>query len=215
MQVSIEVKNAELVQKGLDSIARSARFATAKALNATANHAQTAIREGLTGFTLRRKAFVERTIFRDRATDFAGKAQLKAAVRVDPNPKKDFLAQHEEGGRKVPREGRTVAIPLPAVQPNRLEVVPRRLRPSRLQGDVRRITTPAGVFLVRNRPGRGKGALRGWRTEFLYRLKPSVPLRPRLRFRENAEKAVDLHWVANALAQIEAILAQSTKVQAG
>lgn len=212
MQVSIDVKDAELVQKGLEAIGRSARFATAKALNATANHAQTAIREGLTGFTLRRKVFVQRTIFRDRATDFAGKAQLKAVVRVDP--RRDFLAQHEEGGRKTPVAGRSVAIPLPAVQPDPSVVVPRRLRPSKLQGDVRRITTAAGVFLVRNRPGRGKGGLRGWRTEFLYRLKPSVPLRPRLRFLENAEKAVDLHWAANALAQIEAILAQSTNVQA-
>jgi hypothetical protein len=206
VQITLEAKNVEPVQQALNTIAKSARFATAKALNRTANDVQTAIRDGLaSAFQIRRAVFVQRTIYRDRATDFAGKAQLKAAVRVDP--RRDFLAQHEEGGRKTPRAGRTVAIPLPAVQPDRALVVPRRLRPSQLKGDVRRVTTPAGDFLVRNRPGRGGGGRAGWRTEFLYRLKASVPLRPRLKFHETAQKTLDARWVPNAIEQVDAILA--------
>jgi hypothetical protein len=207
MRIQIDVHGSEAVRSALRDIGRQAPFAMVKTLNATANEAQTAIRKGLGVFTLRRKAFVENTIFRNRGTDFANKQHLQATVRVHPG--RDFLAQHEEGGQKAPVSGRSVAIPMQAVQDAAGGgVIPRRLRPSglRTNGQVRRIVTPAGVFLVRNRPGKGRGRLEGWRTEFLYRLKPSVPIRPRLAFRDNASKAIDASFERIALAQIDALV---------
>lgn len=207
MQITINVTGQDAVRSALKGIGRQAPYALQLTLNNTANDAQTAIRQGLTGFTLRRKTFVENTIYRNRSTDFATKTKPQAIVRV--NPARDFLAQHEDGGHKTPQSGRHVAIPLPAVQPDRGTVVPRRLRPSglRTNGQVRKVVTPSGVFLVRNRPGKGKGRLEGWRTEFLYKLNTSVPLRPRLAFHANARKAIDERFVSNALMAIERALA--------
>ena len=198
-------------RQAMADIKKQAPFAMSLALNRTANAAQTEIRSGLSAFTLRRKEFVERTIFRTRGVDFATKAKLQASVRV--NPARDFLAQHEEGGQKAPVSGQHVAVPLPAVQEAAGQpVIPKRLRPSglRLNGQVRKVVTPSGVFLVRNRLGKGRGRLEGWRTEFLYSLKKSVPIRPRLRFHENAQKAIDNQFVVIALKAIDEALGSAT-----
>ena len=203
MQIQIKVTGSDALRAELQRIGRQAPYAMSLALNATANEAQTAIRGGLSAFTLRRKTFVENTIYRQRGVDFATKTKLEATVRV--NPARDFLAQHEDGGQKTARVGTHVAIPLPSVQPDRTAVVPRRLRPAALRtnGQVRKIVTPNGVFLVRNRPGKGKGRLDGWRTEFLYELKRSVPLRPRLGFHVHAQKAIDASFQRHALNGID------------
>ena len=210
MDVTLTLKGDQATKAALTALGKDAAFVTAQAINATANAAQQAVRDNLTGFTLRRRDFILRTIYRRPGTDFAKKTDLRAALRV--NPQRDVLAKHEEGGRKMPGAGgRTVAIPLEAVKPNEMAVIPRRLRPSQLPRDqVRRVETRAGTFLVRNRPGRGSGGRVGWRTEFLYRLKPSTPLRPRLRFVETANKAVDREWVGIALAKVAALLARFT-----
>jgi hypothetical protein len=210
VNISIETKGltgAASVTEALRQIGRQAPFAMVKTLNAVANEAQTSIRKGMNQFTFRRRSFVEKTIYRDKATDFATKTHLSATVRV--NPGRDFLAQHEDGGQKTPLSGRSVAIPLPAVQEAAGNaVIPKRLRPSGLltNGQVRKVVTASGTYLVRNRPGRGRGGLSGWRTEFLYKLKPSVPIRPRLNFHTNAAKAIDASFERIAMAQIEAIL---------
>jgi hypothetical protein len=209
MDIKVTLRDSQLVHDALAEIGRQAPFAMAKTLNATANAAQTAVRLGLTkkqAFTLRRPDFVLRTIYRQPGHDFATKANLRAAVRV--HPERDFLAQHEEAGRKVPTSGRSVAIPLEAVKPSEGSVVPRRLRPSALRSNaqVRRITTPSGDYLVRNVRGRGRGGLRGWRTEFLYRLQPSVPLRGRLGFVRTASDTIDARFVGIALVEIDELL---------
>lgn len=210
--MQIHVKGSDAVRHELQHIGRQAPFALSLALNHTANEAQRQIQSGLSAFTLRRKEFVERTIYRKPGEDFATKSKFRAAVRV--NPARDFLGQHEEGGSKTPLSGRSVAIPLPAVveaagQP----VIPKRLRPSglRLNPQVRKVTTPAGTFLVRNRPGKGRGRLDGWRTEFLYRLKPSVPIKPRLRFHANASKAIDATFERIALAAIDQAVGRTVR----
>lgn len=211
MDIQIKVTGTNAVRDELRRIGRQAPFAMSVALNNTANDAQKAIRGGLSAFTLRRKTFVENTIYRKPGQDFATKTKLVATVRV--NPERDFLAQHEEGGDKRPRSGANVAIPLPAVQPDRSVVIPRRLRPSglRTNGQVRKVVTPAGTFLVRNRPGKGKGRLEGWRTEFLYLLKPVVRVRPRLSFHANATKAIDASFARHALAGIDRAIGRTVK----
>ncbi len=209
MDIQVKLRDKWQVREALAEIGRQAPFAMAKTLNATANAAQEAVREGLESkgaFTLRRPEFVLRTIYRKPGQDFASKKNLRAVVRV--HPERDFLAQHEEAGRKVPTSGRTVAIPLDAVKPTESSVVPRRLRPSALRSNaqVRRITTPSGEYLVRNRFGRGRGGLRGWRTEFLYRLQTSVPLRGRLGFVRTASETIDARFVGIALVEIDELL---------
>jgi len=203
----ITIRGNDEVRKALQDIGRQAPFALSLALNATANDAQSSIKASLDSrFTLRRKAFVESTIFRKRGEDFATKTKLQATIRT--HPERDFLAQHEEGGRKAAVSGTNVAIPLEAVKPNASSIVPKRLRPSalRMNGQVRKVVTPSGTFLVRNRPGKGKGRMVGWRTEFLYKLKTSVPIRPRLQFRDTAEKAIDASFVRHAMAGIDRAL---------
>lgn len=205
MQITVNVKGGEQVRAAFQAIGRQAPFAMSQTLNAVANVAQQQIKDSLAErFTLRRAGFVQNTIFRQRGTDFATKTKLQAVIRTHPD--RNFLAQHEEGGRKAPIAGSSVAIPLPAVREAAgRDVIPKRLRPSGMikNGQVRKVVTPNGTFLVRNRPGKGKGRLDGWRTEFLYKLKPSVPLRPRLAFRETAEKAIDAHFTRIALRQID------------
>lgn len=204
MDIQINVSGNAMVRAELQRIGRQAPFAMANTLNDTANAAQQAVKDSLASrFTLRRDTFVKNTIYRQRGVDFATKTKLQAVVRV--NPARNFLAQHEEGGRKAPVAGTNVAIPLEAVQPNPAIVVPKRLRPAalRLNQQVRKVVTPSGTFLVRNRPGRGRGGLVGWRTEFLYKLQRDVPVRPRLQMRDTSEKAINASFVRLALLNID------------
>jgi hypothetical protein len=205
MKITINVQGSAEVRAMLTAIGRQAPFAMSQTLNHVANVAQQATKDSLAGrFTLRRADFVRNTIYRQRGVDWATKAKLQAVIRV--NPARDFLAQHEEGAQKVPISGTNVAIPLPAVREAAGgAVIPKRLRPSglRLSPQVRKVVTPHGTFLVRNRPGKGKGRLDGWRTEFLYKLKRSVPVRPRLAMRATSEKAIDASFERLALVNIE------------
>lgn len=204
MEIKIQTSGSEAVAAALADIKQQAPYAMSLGLNAIANEAQSAIQTSLSGkFTLRRQLFVERTVYRSKAMDFATKRHLQASVRI--NPARDFLAQHEEGGQKRPMSGRNVAIPLPAVQPSPTSVVPKRLRPSSMLMNprVKKITTPGGTFLVLNKPGRGRGGTVGWRSDFLYKLQPEVPLRPRLGFIESADRAIEASWERHVLEGID------------
>jgi hypothetical protein len=205
MNIDIQIKNAEPVIQALSKIGEQAPFAMALTLNDTANAAQTAIRNGLSArFTLRRKDFILNTIYRQKGVDFATKRELSAAVRV--NSERDVLAKFEDGGQKTPLVGRNVAIPLPGVKRNKNDIVTKANRPAGLIGKpgVARIETKAGTFLVQTkRGGRGMGA----RTEFLYQLKPSVPIKPVLSFVKTANDEVDRVFVRLALAAIDYALA--------
>ena len=205
--MDIKVTGTVEVNKALRELGPKARRALSYALNQTANDVQFSIQAGLQArFTLRRPDFVKRTIYRQPSVDFADRQgnELRAAVRV--NPERNFLAQHEEGGYKTARDGGMVAIPLPSVQPSPSTVVPKRLRPSGMKNDrrVSKVVLPQGTFLVRHTQGRsGMGA----RSEFLYELKKSVPLRPRLGFLDTAEKSVNKTYQRNALLALDYALA--------
>ena len=207
MSQPITIRGHDETRKALQDIGRQAPFALSLALNATANEAQAEIKASRNArFTLRRKTFVENTIFRKRGEDFATKTKLQATIRT--HPERDFLAQHEEGGQKTAVTGTNLAIPLEAVKPNASSIVPKRLRPSamRMNSQVRKVVTPSGTFLVRNRPGKGRRRMVGWRSEFLYKLKSSVPIRPRLQMRDTAQKAIDESFVRHAMACIDRAL---------
>lgn len=115
---------------------RKTLFAVSMGMNRTMDEAQDAIRKrAASKFTLRRKTFVEQTIWRRPGLwphgDFANKDNPhSAAVRV--NPDRDFLAKFEEGGSKRPRGGgvggagdkdRALAVPVGA-RPSKGAVVP-------------------------------------------------------------------------------------------
>ena len=201
--MQIKVTGTVEVNKAMRELGPKTRRALAFALNETANDVQQKIQAGLMSrFTLRRADFVKKTIYRQPTVDFADRNgyELRAAVRV--HPERNFLAQHEEGGQKTARSGGMVAIPLPAVQPSPSIVVPHSKRPSGMRNDKRvsKVVLPTGTFLVRHTKGsRSKAG----RTEFLYQLKRSVPLRPRLGFLDTAEKTVNRVYQRQAIMALD------------
>lgn len=124
--ISLGLDPAEFqqVQTMLRTLPANALFGASVGLNRTANEMQDAIREGLgSRFTLRRKAFIQQTIYRKPGPDgdFATKDRLVAGVRI--NPERDILAKFEAGGQKTPREGKSIAVPLGA-RPSANAIVP-------------------------------------------------------------------------------------------
>ncbi len=210
MDLKIRVEGVDAIKAAMREIGAKAPRALTLTLNKLADDGQKAVQDSLAGsFTMRRPDFVKRTIYR-KGTDFATNTRPQARFGV--NPERDQLAKFEENSVKAPRSGRHVAIPLYAVKPTAMTVVPKRLRPAALRGNeqVRKVTTPNGTFLVKNVQGKGRGRLTGWRTDLLYKLVPNVRLKSRLRFHETAKKAIDESFVRTATAGIDAALAGFT-----
>ncbi len=212
VDISINVTGHEEIKRALKEIGRLAPRALTLTLNKLADDGQRAVQDSLTtGFTLRRPDYVRKTIFRQSPQDFATNARPRAAFGV--NPARDMLAKFEEDSVKAPMSGRSVAIPLPAVKPTPDTVVAKGLRISTLRSDpkVRKITTPNGTFLVKEKKaGRVKGVRFGARTDLLYKLVPSVRLKARLRFHVTAQRTIDESFVRTASAGIDAALAGFT-----
>jgi hypothetical protein len=209
MDISIKITGHDEIRRALQEIGRKAPRALTLTLNKLADDGQKAVQDSLaTRFTLRRPDFVRKTIFRQSPGDFATNSRPRAAFGV--NPARDMLAKFEEDSIKAPMSGRSVAIPLPAVRPTPNTVVAKALRVSSLRDDpkVRKITTPNGTFLVKERKaGKVKGVRFGARTDLLYRLVPSVRLKARLRFHATAQRTIDESFVRTASAGIDAALA--------
>ncbi len=198
MSEILAITGGDAVQKQLQAIGRQAPFALATALNGVANAAQKGIRENMADkFAFRRRNFVESTIYRNKATDFATKSKFSATVRV--HPERDVLAKHEAGGAKTPRSGNSIAIPSAAVRRNKADVIPRGQRPAALLGK-------KGVFrlgdVIYQSTGRGKRK----RRTALYLLRRSVRIAPRLEFVKTAERTIAAQWVPIATAAIEKAL---------
>lgn len=194
---------------------RQMPYVASVALNSTANDAQKAIRANLPGkFTLRRREFMERTIYRRSGVwpqgDNASKAQLTAAVRI--HPQRDQLAKFEEGGQKQPTSGSTVAIPIPRL--NNPNMIIRRSDPmhlSKLPGSLTksgrtRTKSKLGlpVFAVTDRQGRKMILMNvGSTVRTLYVFQRSVPIPATLGFRETAVKVIGQRWTPNVLAALD------------
>ena len=211
MDIRINIKNERSARKLLADLRSGAPGAVALACNKLADGVQAEVRKGLpSAFTLRRKPFIEQSIYRNKSTDFARYNQrpIQATVRI--NPERDYLAKHEDGGLKTPRSGQFVAIPLKPVRPVFSQVVRDKWRIGTLKTDpnVRKLTTPAGTFLVRDVKGRGK-ANRGARTDFLYVFRRSVPLKPRLRMLETFSRVVDKDAVPQMMRAIDAAISKA------
>lgn len=210
MDLKIRVEGVDAIKAALKEIGRKAPRALTLTLNKLADDGQQAVQASLPkSFTMRRAEFVKRTIYR-KGEDFATNARPQARFGV--NPAQDFLAKFEESGLKVPRSGRSVAVPLQGVKPTIGTLVPKRMRPAALltNPQVRKVVTANGVFLVKNVQGKGSGRRTGWRTDFLYKLVPSVRITARLGFHDTAKKAIDASFVLTATAGIDASLSGFT-----
>jgi hypothetical protein len=121
------------VAEAVKGLGRQIPFARMLILNRLANAAQAETRKGIEArFTLRRRDFVLKTIYRKPGEDFATKTEGESAVRVRDTPQgkgvPDFLAKFEEGGDKRPREGSSIAIPVHARR-NKSDIVTTANRP--------------------------------------------------------------------------------------
>lgn len=193
MRYDVTVDAKEITQ-ALAGLEGQIRFATSKAVNDVRGDAQRAIQDSLGGrFTLRRAAFVKRTIKSNRE-DFSTKEKLEAVVRVDPEH--DFLAKFEDGGAKTPRTGRAIAIPTEHVRRTKAQIVSKSQRPRPLIA-AGKAFSKAGRLLLKI----GRGA--GGRLVTGYVFKASVRIPKRLGFVDTATRAVDQHWQARATAAIE------------
>jgi hypothetical protein len=192
---TVKVEGLEEVQAILGLIPKKARFAASIGMNRTINEAQDKIKAGLSDkFTLRRKAFIEGTIYRKPREDWANREHLEARVRVRDD--RDFLAKHEDGGLKTPSQGRkALAIPL-NVKRLKSEIISKANRPAALLA--------SGKAFIRNgkiwqRVGRGKSA----KLVAAYGLAPSARIRPTLRFEETGREVVARRAVPNIVGAIE------------
>ncbi|MCU0648055.1 MAG: hypothetical protein MUF00_08675 [Gemmatimonadaceae bacterium] len=188
--MKLTIQGFEPVRRELAAIGREMPFAASVALNAIANRTQAEIRRTLPGnFMLRRKRFVERTVYREPGVDFATKTRLQAGVGI--HPERDVLTKHEDGGSKRSRDGGRLAVPV-AVPRTAAGLIKAQYRPKALRGNskVFRVDRPGADPIIAEQLGRG----RNQRVRVLYTLKRSVWLRPRLNFYATAERVIDREW---------------------
>jgi hypothetical protein len=182
IEVQIDQKALGDALRAIGLVGPKARYAASLGINRTLNEAQDAIRAGITErFTLRRKDFILRTIYRKPGEDWATKDNLRGAVRV--NPEQNFLAKFEEGGLKTPRSGRALAVPVD-VRRNKADIIPRNQ-------SVRALLASGKAFIHNNLVLQRTGSkARGFGLTLLYIFKPSVHLNVPLKFVETGIKTI-------------------------
>ena len=183
VEINVSVKNAVGMLRHLHR--QQLPFAVSVALNDTSNDVQSAVRQRLPqdGFTLRRRQFINNTIWRKPGLDFANKQSLSAGVRI--HPERDVLAKFETDSIKAPSQGKSLAVPI-AARPSKGAVVPKSLWPRSLG---------RSAFKLKLRKG-GEGLFRriGKGLQLLYVFKSVVPLRKRLHFADTARSIVTQMW---------------------
>jgi len=194
MPVDVDIQmDMHRAARYIGRLARQLPFAAAQAINKTALDAQKVQRAHQERvFEVRNKRFVERAV---KIKPFATKRKLEARMLIDPpggRERASVLTQHERGGRKRPRDGQHLTIPVD-VRRTRRGVVSRTLRPRALRfrrvgrsirGEKRTFIIPGqGIF---QRLGRGRRS----RVRMLYAFKRAVPIAPSLQFIENARRTV-------------------------
>jgi hypothetical protein len=203
--------NAVEVGEGLRFLFRDqVPFATARAINKTAEQFQKVQRDHMSSiFLVRRKPFIDRAV---KIKPFARKTSLFADVSIDPpggQARASILTQHETETVKTPR-GRRVAIP-DKIRRSPRTVVRKALRPANLglrdagTIDVGGTTAtlgvaPGGIYSIRRPDGSGGIFRRRHRDrpyERLYVFRPQVPLTPELNFVKNADRVVQDRFAAN------------------
>lgn len=203
----VKVEGLEDVQHMLTNLRTGARFAASIGINRTMDEAQAAIRQGLGDrFTLRRRAFVERTIYRKPGEDFASKTHLIGRVRV--HDERDFLAKFERGGQKEPTRGRSaLAVPV-NVRRNKADIVTRANRVAALLQSGKAFVRGRFVF---QKVGRGKRAS----INLAYVFKRRTPLPDSLRFAETGTRIILQRGADNIRGAIQAELDRGLTYRSG
>lgn len=176
---------------------RQIPFATKEALNATALDFQKAQRARLgTIFTLRRKAWAERSI---KISPFATKSSPLVRIAVEaPGDKSrsDILGKFETDTSKVAKQG-TLAVPVEARR-TKAGLVQERDKPRRVIDEGRAFIRKVGgrTFIFERLKSRTAKKL-GRAIRLLYTLVRAVPIKPELEFVKTARKTVGDRWGFN------------------
>jgi hypothetical protein len=176
-------------------IGPKALFAASLGMNRTMNEAQDAIRQGLQWkFTVRRKSFIESTIYRQPGKDFASKTNLQAGVRI--HEERNVLAKFEEGGLKLPTGGRkALAIPV-GVKRNKNDIVT-------AANSVKALLASGKAFIKNGKVWQIMGRGKKKTLKLAYVFKKSVPLRPDLHFVATGSKVIMERAVPNIAGAIQ------------
>jgi hypothetical protein len=222
--IRVDSNSREVSQAMRDLFRDQVPFVLQQAVRRTALDVQEAQRAHQRGvFTIRRQSFMDRAV---KIRDWPTRQDPTAIVRIEPvggPTRARMITDHEDGGRRSPGPGRrSVAVPQ-AARPSPRELVPKHLRPKRLQF-TRMLESGAKdpgaaskayvqvfrglhrTFMIRYRDGAGfifqrrhhgtTGTLVG--TRLLYVLEPGgVELSPVLQFGENAAAVVAERWDIN------------------
>lgn len=226
------------VQRKLKELERQIPFGVAKGINRTAEQVQAVQRQHQRRvFTVRRPAFVDRGV---KISQFANKRVPVARIEILPPGGADrasILTQHEPGGTKRPKDGRSLSVPHAARRGKR-DLVPQVLRPKNLElvphgrsgrvlvGKERTVLIrgaggQGGLILQRQGPRNKRGqkdsrdhryrskvvARKGSTLVLLYRLAIRAKISPRLRFHENARQVVRQSLARNVTEAVRDALA--------
>ena len=234
--VTVKMEGAEAVLALLAKLPANAKFGAALGMNRTMDEAQTAIKAGLSSrFTLRRKSFVESTVYRKPGVDWATKDKLEARVQV--NPDRDQLAKFEEGGTKSPRSGKALGVPvIGGARPTKGALVPDKFKLKAIffgqQGLLAQARTIAGTKKQSSRNTllrasvkkyaslNGKvfeiiGTKRAPRLKLLWVFKPSVRIAPRLGFVKTGREVIERRAEANVSGAIEVEITRGLTTKSG
>lgn len=187
LTISVEA-NLKEMSKQLDSF-RSDQFAfaVAKALTATAQDAQKAVREDMPNrFTLRRQWIVQ-GIRIEKAT----KSNLAAIVY---SRDESFMARQELGGIKAPKYGSNLALPMPSVRRTKTQIIAKSELPGNLKNKFLIHAKDGRVYLA-NRFAKGKRA----GVQLMYELRPKSMVKPRLGLHEITNKIVQQNFQKNLI----------------
>lgn len=185
-------------------VPKAVAFAASVGLNRTADEIQVQIRASLGRgrFIVRRRAWLEQTIYRDPKQDFARYDRLVAGVRI--HPERDVLAKFEAGGRKQPLDGKALAVPV-GVRPTPETIVPRRL-------SVRSLFETARVFARGSAVYRILGRGRGRHLQLAYVFERAVPIPASLGFVRTGRLVAAARALPNIMGAIRQHLTQGLQV---